>query len=85
MIQYDNGLGSLITVNNPLNSWTAQVQMNEGDNMFITAVGAATTGTLTISALGEPGTGNPVSDLVTENGDGTSTVYTLATTPVTLP
>jgi hypothetical protein len=84
-IQYDNGLGSMITVNNPLRSWTTQVQMKEGDNVFIVAQGAVGQGTLSIAATGDDGGDNTVGNGDSKAGDGTTTVYDLATTPITLP
>ena len=84
-IQYDNGLGSMITVNNPLSSWTAQVQMKEGDNVFIAAQGAVSSGTLSIAATGDDGGDNTVGTGASQAGDGTTTIYDLATTPETLP
>ena len=85
-IQYDNGLGSMITVPSPLlQTWTIQFQMDEGDRLFITAQGAVTQGTLTVAARGDDGGSNTVSEGDSESGNGTATVYDLATTPVTLP
>ena len=85
-IQYDNGLGSMITVPPPLlSSWTVQVQMEEGDNVFITAQGAVASGTLSIAATGDDGGDNTVGVGDSKAGDGTTTIYDLATTPVTLP
>ena len=84
-IQYDNGLGNVITVTSPLQSWTTQVQMKPGDNVFIAAQGAVSQGTLTIAAIGDDGGDNTVGVGAAETGDGTATVYDLATTPVTLP
>ncbi len=84
-IQYDNGLGNMITVTNPLQTWTGMVGMRDGDNVFITAQGSVTQGTLTISATGDDGGSNTVAVGDNVSGDGTPTVYNLATTPLTLP
>ena len=85
-IQYDNGEGSMIPVPPPLlSSWTTQFQVKEGDNVFITAQGAVSAGALSITGIADDGGDNTVAVGDSKTGDGTTTIYDLATTPVTLP